>query len=463
MLTFLVYADLWGFHMNLYKGCLYLLSCVLFLFCSISYANPIQFTIGQPLPPWQPGYLDIYHLDEGAGNSTFMIFPDGTTLLFDIGDVRTAYLPPRSPLEYSRVHNLHQPAYVWVANFIKTVSPHPTVLNYVVLSHFHFDHFGQWAATEPTFKPGRYKLTGITGLANEIHIQTLIDRSYPNYNFHGDIQGPLQQYLKTTTNQYAHLTALNMQNYQRFVNYQIRVNHLHVERFDVGSHDQIHLLYKQYPTFLVQNIIGDGYVWTGKGQGTYHFILYAQNDQGDQKKENDLSNGFRIDYGNFRYFTGGDMTGRMLTGEDVPTSAEAVAAPVVGRVDVATMNHHGFNDAQSEVWVSTLRPQVWIQQNWAASQTSLPMLLRTTDLHLYNYPRDLFAVAYFKLNDLALPALGGPTQYNAIEHYYKATGGSILVRVAPGGKKFWIVMLSKNSGQPPVVKSVFGPYLSLPK
>src|SRR5262245_40092140 len=95
---------------------------------------------------------------------------------------------------------------------------------------------------------------------------------------------------------------------------------------------------------------------------------------------------------NLRYFTGADITGLSLGGEPSDTSAEAVAAPVIGKVDVATMDHHGFADAQSEIFVATLRPEVWIQQNWAASQTSLPMLMRTLDPRAYAYHRDLFAL-----------------------------------------------------------------------
>lgn len=437
-----------------------------FIFLSLAssslFAGPTDFIVGAPLPKWEPHYLDIDHLNTGAGNATFMIFPDGTTLLYDMGDVETAEVEADSLPEYSQKVNPDEAAYTWVADFIKQVSPHPDLINYAVISHFHFDHFGEWSADEPTFQSGGYKLTGITGLASEIHIGTLLDRSYPDYTHHGDIVGNLSQYLNTTSNVYAHQTALTMQNYQRFIQYQTAKNGLHVEQFQGGSDQQIHLVYTPESDFQVQNIIGNGEVWTGKQEGVYPFIRYAPNDQGDAKKENDLSNGLRIDYGMFRYFTGGDMTGRNLAGGDIAGSAEAVAAPVIGKVDVATMDHHGFDDAQSDIFVQTLRPQVWVQQNWAASQTSLAMLLRTTDLHLYNYPRDLFALAYFKLDDLAIPSLGGLNHQDAIEAYYKNTNGDVVIRVAPGGTKFWVIMLESGSTVP-IVKAVYGPYFSTAK
>jgi hypothetical protein len=320
---------------------------------TLTFADPTTFTVGQPLPKWAPHYLDIDHLNEGGGNATFMIFPDGTTLLYDMGDAQTGYGKSDGLAQYSQEANPKETAYTWVADFIKQVSPHPNHINYAVISHFHFDHFGQWSANEPTFEPGGYKLTGITGLAGEIHINTLLDRSYPDYTHHGDILGNLSQYLNDSSNEYAHLTALTMQNYQHFVQYQVAKNGLIIQKFDVGSNNQIHLVYQLESNFDVQNIIGDGVVWTGKQNGTYNFINYASNDQGNVKKENDLSSGIRIDYGAFRYFTGGDMTGRNLEGGDVNNSAEAVAAPVIGKVDVATMDHHGFDDSTASSMDST--------------------------------------------------------------------------------------------------------------
>ena len=39
--------------------------------------------------------------------------------------------------------------------------------------------------------------------------------------------------------------------------------------------------------------------------------------------------------------------------------------------------------------------------------------------------------------------------------------GSVVVRVMPGGKEYWIIILSDSSN--PVIKSVYGPYTSLSK
>lgn len=40
---------------------------------------------GAPLAPWVQGSLDIYQIATGRGNSAFLQFPDGSTLLIDAG------------------------------------------------------------------------------------------------------------------------------------------------------------------------------------------------------------------------------------------------------------------------------------------------------------------------------------------------------------------------------------------
>ena len=38
------------------------------------------------LPKWQEGYMDIHTIATGRGDATFIVMPDGTTLMIDAGD-----------------------------------------------------------------------------------------------------------------------------------------------------------------------------------------------------------------------------------------------------------------------------------------------------------------------------------------------------------------------------------------
>ncbi len=41
--------------------------------------------VGEPLPAWTPGTLDIHQINTGRGDAALLVFPDGTSLLIDAG------------------------------------------------------------------------------------------------------------------------------------------------------------------------------------------------------------------------------------------------------------------------------------------------------------------------------------------------------------------------------------------
>jgi hypothetical protein len=77
-----------------------------------------------------------------------------------------------------------------------------------------------------------------------------------------------------------------------------------------------------------------------------------------------------------------------------------------------------------------------------------------TTPHLYKEPRDLFSTNMQEANRLVI----GPL----IDRSYKSQQGYIVVRVLPGGDKYFIIILDDAKESIPV-KQVFGPYLSKKK
>src|SRR5215831_15265065 len=136
--------------------------------------------VGQPLPVWKPGYLDLHHINTGRGNAAFYIFPDGTSLLFDAGE-----LDPTSPRTTSKRNTPIRPndtrkPFEWIASYIQQVDPGITTngIDYAIISHFHDDHFGGWYPGAPLSKDGKFSRTGITGVVDLLSVHCLLTRDY---------------------------------------------------------------------------------------------------------------------------------------------------------------------------------------------------------------------------------------------------------------------------------------------
>lgn len=179
------------------------------------------------------------------------------------------------------------------------------------------------------------------------------------------------------------------------------------------------------------------------------FPMFKRTDTATHPTENALSQVITIHYGNFVYYTGGDIPGNINYGQPKWMDMETPVAKVVGAVDVATMDHHGNRDALNEFMVKTLRPRVWIQQVWSSDHPGHEVLIRATTPHLYEGPRDLFATNMLQANRDVI----GPL----IDRSYKSQQGHILVRVLPGGASYYVIILD-DSLEKLVVKDVFGPY-----
>lgn len=164
---------------------------------------------------------------------------------------------------------------------------------------------------------GGYRLAGITGAAEEVPIRTLLDGGWPDYDKPQDLLDRM------------------VDNYRAFVRWQIEHRKMSVERFTAGRRDQIVLRHapKPYPKFEIRNIAADGHVWTGTGDEVRNRF-----PDFDPPSENNCSTAFRLRYGRFTYFNGGDMAGiKQPQWRDL----ESAVAWVAGPVDVLALNHHG--------------------------------------------------------------------------------------------------------------------------
>src|SRR5262249_12840223 len=121
--------------------------------------------VGDVLPPWMPGTLDLHQITTGHGNAAFFRFPDGTTMLLDAGDSGggVAHTEPRPDASRSPGE--------WISRYITHMVGGSNVrLDYAVLTHFHDDHMGGITMKSKPAASGDYLLSGVTEVGSIIPI-----------------------------------------------------------------------------------------------------------------------------------------------------------------------------------------------------------------------------------------------------------------------------------------------------
>jgi hypothetical protein len=421
----------------------------------LCYTKGLVAQIAQPgaeLPAWKEGYLDLHHVNTGRGSAAFYVFPDGTAMLLDAGEMDIHDGRVFTPRNSVIVPNDSKKPYEWIASYIQRFHPKSKpVLDYALITHFHDDHFGAWYPEMPFHKKGGFGLTGITGVASLIPVKMMLDRGYPDYNYPVAKNRWLEQVGKNDTPY-----RRTMENYWRFIEFGVK-NGMGAATLKAGSVNQIRLQYNReaYPQFRVRNLKANGLIWSGQDSlAVDHFPPAHPQLPATWPDENSMSLAILIEYGGFRYYTGGDNPGNLFYGNHHWRDVETPMAKVTGKVDVATLDHHGNRDAVNEFQVKTLQPRVWIGQSWSADHPGHEVLVRMVSPHLYNGPRDLFATNMLEANRYVI----GPL----IDRSYKSQQGHILVRVLPGGSQYYVIILD-DQREEAKVKAVFGPYDSLSK
>ncbi|TDS16651.1 metallo-beta-lactamase superfamily protein [Maribacter caenipelagi] len=417
----------------------YLLVIQILLVSAFCYSQGID----KQLPSWEEGIMDIHHINTGRGDAAFAILPDGTTLLIDAGDMSETHPRTLSARNAPRLPNTNKTAPEWIVDYMHQFFPkgYKKQLDYALITHYHDDHFGELDSLRIKAENGDYRLTGITEVGNKFPIHKILDRGF---TYPINLRNPEIQNQERFQND-AYGMVPTLKNYWKFLSAEQTRNGLVHEQLIPGQNNQIALVNKakKYHNFNIRNIAVNGTVWTGVGNDTLSLF-----SKGEYPGENNLSTCIKISYGKFDYFTGGDISGVNGIGATDDNSVESHIAPVIGAVDVATLNHHGNRDSQNDVYVRTLRPRVWIQQNWSSDHPGDEVLRRITSKELYPGERDIFSNVMLQANK---DVIGGRL------NQYKSQNGHIVLRVYPNGNSYAIFVLDDTTDKREITAK-FGPY-----
>lgn len=375
-------------------------------------------TAQEYLPKWQEGYMDIHTIATGRGDATFIVMPDGTTLMIDAGDNGK----PKDPQHPDTTKRAGE----WQAVYMKKVMeglPDKNKVDYAMITHFHDDHMGCVRQMLPG--DNGYGLSGITLVGEFVDFGTLIDRAYPDYDF------PSKKKVDGANKGF-------MPEYHKFVEYK-QSKGMKVEKFRIGGLNQIQLQHnpKKYrKNFEIRNLAANGEVWTGVGTEV------VKQYKGDPTlfDENVNSCAIRITYGDFRYYNGGDLSGgNWPSYKSQERDMETGVAKVCGNVDVIKANHHGYYDTCNGFFLNTLSPEVVIIDARSNNHPVPSTMARMTDPLVWPDQGEFYITV-----DKAREKLS-----EELWSHFKPWG-HIVVRVYEGGKEYQVFVLDPDNLDYPV-------------
>src|SRR5699024_10027070 len=103
----------------------------------------------------------------------------------------------------------------------------------------------------------------------------------------------------------------------------------------------------KYSDFEIRNLVSNGVVWTGEGNGSVNTYPDKNVVMASQPSGNMFSDGFELTYGKFNYFSAGDMQYNGKTAypwKDIETSV----SKVMSSVDVMKADHHGTSNTNGK-------------------------------------------------------------------------------------------------------------------
>jgi len=383
-------------------------------------AGTVHPAAGDAWKGWSPGRFQVHFIYTGVGESMFLIFPDGSTALLDAGDhaavMRGKYALPVLPSPYKMAGE-------WVQRYVLRVNPNGPNVDYMLVSHLHADHTGtpSWQSNSPLMvKSNAYFRSGLGIVAEEIRFGKMIDRGCPDYN------DPIPHW--PDLNRIGeHLASLR--------SYLEARDGMKFEKYRLGATDQIVPVRGSAEGFSCRVFAVNGRAAAENGDVT-DFYTYLKARGAKKLNENGMSAGLLFKYGKFSFLTAGDFSdGRPVADGSGKKSIEEEIAPMLPRVNVAKLNHHGHNSMPAAL-VKALAARVWIACVWDQKHLTPDTYSRLIDRSLYPGERMVFPGCV--PNDIAALSEADRADIPAAAY----SGAHIVLDVKPGGDAYTISALT---------------------
>ena len=394
--------------------------------------------VGEVMTRWQEGWFEIHSINTGRGECFFYILPDGTTLLVDaaganpMDDELESHGYPLAPAKPSGEITSSQVIVDYIRNYLPAVSEGK--IDYAVLTHYHGDHMGIITDDMPVHQDGGFVISGLTDVGSQIPIKVIYDR--------GDL------YDRPSKNSFTGATPKRYENYLKFVEWSSKAHGTEHRTAVAGTLDEIRMLHapEAHAPFSIRTIASNGNVWDGK-DGNVSRMPSAEElmEIGKGKgcvAENTLSIAHLFKYGEFDWFTAGDCM--YIRREQFEYfDIEAPMAEVMGKVDGMKASHHATKGTNSNELLEVLKPDFVIAGTWKDIHpnhaTTKRFFKASPEVKFYTTNLTEGAKTILKENGVDWTKFAG-------------TQGHVVVKVAPGGKEYKILVLDDSNQEYRIVQ-----------